>query len=89
MYLYIYLIIFIDKNLIKITIAELPKVCSGHGDYASGACRCYPEWKGQECQTLWSECEDPTCSGNGRCVVGECQCYEGYAGNLCQTRKSF
>ncbi|VDP72442.1 unnamed protein product [Echinostoma caproni] len=51
-----------------------------------GSCQCYPEWKGRECEILWSECADPTCSGHGQCVTGECHCYDGYGGESCEQR---
>lgn len=52
-----------------------------------GRCVCYPEWKGAECETIWSECPDPNCSGQGRCVTGECLCFDGYGGDACQFSK--
>uniref|UniRef100_A0A5K3EJB5 EGF-like domain-containing protein n=1 Tax=Mesocestoides corti TaxID=53468 RepID=A0A5K3EJB5_MESCO len=67
------------------SIEEVP-ICSGHGDYRQGKCHCYAEWKGPECELLWSECPEPTCSGNGRCVTGECLCFDGYGGDACQFR---
>ncbi|KAM3188199.1 hypothetical protein ACTXT7_000778 [Hymenolepis weldensis] len=66
-------------------IEDVP-ICSGHGEYRQGKCHCFAEWKGPECETLWSECPDPMCSSHGRCVTGECLCFDGYGGDNCQFR---
>ena len=64
-----------------------PVLCSGHGDYEDGQCRCFPGWKGLECQLRHDQCEVADCSGHGQCVNGKCVCARGYTGNACQQSK--
>ncbi len=64
-----------------------PILCSGNGDYEDGQCRCYPGWKGVECQLRHDECEVADCSGHGKCVNGRCLCARGFTGDECQESK--
>ena len=64
-----------------------PVLCSGHGDYEDGQCRCFPGWKGLECQLRHDQCEVADCSGHGQCVNGKCVCARGYTGPACQQSK--
>ena len=64
-----------------------PVLCSGHGDYEDGQCRCFPGWKGLECQLRHDQCEVADCNGHGQCVNGKCVCARGYTGNACQQSK--
>ena len=59
-------------------------LCSGNGDYEEGACRCYPGWKGGECQLRHDECVVADCGGHGKCVDGGCACARGFTGEACQ-----
>ena len=61
-----------------------PVLCSGNGDYEEGACRCYPGWKGGECQLRHDECVVADCGGHGKCVDGGCACARGFTGEACQ-----
>ena len=65
-----------------------PVLCSGHGDYEDGQCRCFPGWKGLECQLRHDQCEVADCSGHGQCVNGKCVCARGYTGHACQQSKN-
>lgn len=62
-----------------------PVLCSGHGDYVGGECRCHPGYKGRECQLQRHECEVPDCGGRGQCKDGRCHCAKGFTGDFCQT----
>lgn len=64
-----------------------PVLCSGHGDYEDGQCRCFPGWKGLECQLRHDQCEVADCSGHGQCINGKCVCARGYTGHACQQSK--
>lgn len=59
-------------------------LCNNNGIYLGGECKCYPSWKGKECDIPSSQCEDPSCGGNGKCVGGMCVCAPGYKGIHCQ-----
>ena len=61
-----------------------PVLCSGNGDYEDGVCRCFPGWKGIECQLSSNECEVADCNGNGKCVNGLCVCARGFTGKHCK-----
>ena len=64
-----------------------PLLCSGNGDYEDGICRCFPGWKGVECQLRSNECEVADCNGHGRCVNGRCICARGFTGKDCKQGK--
>ncbi|KAK6470072.1 tenascin [Huso huso] len=57
-------------------------VCSGHGTFESGSCRCEcePGWSGPLCADR--HCPED-CSDQGRCVDGRCICFPGYTGADC------
>ncbi|XP_041091081.1 tenascin-X-like [Polyodon spathula] len=57
-------------------------VCSGHGTFESGSCRCEcePGWTGPLCADR--HCPED-CSDQGRCVEGRCICFPGYTGIDC------
>ena len=61
-----------------------PVLCSGNGDYEDGVCRCFPGWKGVECQLRSNECEIADCNGNGNCNNGVCVCARGFTGKNCR-----
>ena len=61
-----------------------PVLCSGNGDYEDGVCRCFPGWKGIECQLRSNECEIADCNGHGKCVNGVCNCARGFTGKHCK-----
>ena len=61
-----------------------PVLCSGNGDYEDGVCRCFPGWKGIECQLRSTECEIADCNGHGKCVNGVCNCARGFTGKHCK-----
>ncbi|XP_041082464.1 tenascin-like isoform X1 [Polyodon spathula] len=58
-------------------------VCSGHGTFESGSCRCEcePGWSGPLCAD--QHCPED-CSDQGRCVDGRCICFPGYTGTDCR-----
>ena len=64
-----------------------PVLCSGNGDYEDGVCRCFPGWKGIECQLRSNECEVADCNGHGKCVNGLCVCARGFTGKHCKEGK--
>lgn len=64
-----------------------PVLCSGNGDYEDGVCRCFPGWKGIECQLRSNECEVADCNGHGKCVNGICICARGFTGKDCKQGK--
>ncbi|XP_058866764.1 tenascin-like isoform X2 [Acipenser ruthenus] len=57
-------------------------VCSGHGTFESGSCRCEcePGWSGPLCADRHCPAD---CSDQGRCVDGRCICFPGYTGADC------
>ena len=63
-------------------------LCSGHGVYFGGKCRCHQGWKGLDCSVPESECEVSTCNGNGHCLHGKCKCIPGYRGEFCDEGKA-
>ena len=74
-------------KMIIIVAGMCPVLCSGHGDYEDGQCRCFPGWKGLECQLRHDQCEVADCSGHGQCINGKCVCARGYTGHACQQSK--
>ncbi|GIX78018.1 teneurin-2 [Caerostris extrusa] len=61
-----------------------PVLCSGHGRYIHGSCRCEPGWKGAECNVATTDCELADCNGRGKCTDGLCVCNVGYKGPFCE-----
>ncbi|XP_063885071.1 teneurin-m-like isoform X4 [Scylla paramamosain] len=61
-----------------------PTLCSNHGEYVAGQCKCHPGFKGKECQLRHHECEVPDCNGKGQCVGGHCHCAKGSTGEFCE-----
>ena len=64
-----------------------PTLCSGHGEYVGGKCKCHNGWKGMECQLKTGECAVPDCSGHGQCINGVCSCSKGFTGDACEICK--
>ena len=67
---------------------ECPELCSRHGDFQNGVCKCHKGWKGRECEIPEHECEVLDCNGNGRCIDGKCVCHRGFRGPHCGLGKS-
>lgn len=64
-----------------------PVLCSGHGRYIHGSCRCEAGWKGAECNVPAADCEMADCNSRGKCVRGACECNMGYKGQFCEQGK--
>ncbi|GBM06575.1 Teneurin-2 [Araneus ventricosus] len=65
-----------------------PVLCSGHGRYIHGSCRCEPGWKGAECNVATTDCELADCNGRGKCADGVCVCNVGFKGDFCEQDRS-
>ena len=74
-------------SMVYLTLGMCPVLCSGNGDYEDGVCRCFPGWKGIECQLRSNECEVADCNGHGKCVNGMCICARGFTGKDCKEGK--
>ena len=72
------------NNNVSFPLGMCPVLCSGNGDYEDGICRCFPGWKGIECQLRSNECEVADCNGHGKCVNGLCVCARGFTGEHCK-----
>ena len=76
-----------DATFCFLSLGMCPVLCSGNGDYEDGVCRCFPGWKGIECQLRSNECEVADCNGHGKCVNGLCVCARGFTGEHCKEGK--
>jgi hypothetical protein len=59
-------------------------LCSGHGQYLRGTCRCLSGWTGPECEQKVQSCDHESCGENGSCIGGICVCSPAFSGSRCE-----
>mmetsp|Transcript_14 Transcript_14/g.59 ORF Transcript_14/g.59 Transcript_14/m.59 type:complete len:996 (-) Transcript_14:177-3164(-) len=70
-------------------------VCPSNAKCVEGACKCLPQWNGNQCDvtTCFGEHSNMTsraCSGRGTCIAPDiCSCDSGYTGDKCETLSCF